>query len=154
MKKITPMVLDQIDMDLLNLLQEDGRMALKDLAAKVYMSSPAVAARIELLKKAGYIHGYRGILNYRLLGYHIKAFINLELEPVQKKEFYPFIKSEKNVVECNCVTGEYAMLIQVLFPSTEELDGFINRLQKFGKTKTQIVFSTSVEHRGIQIIES
>ena len=34
---------------------------------------------------------------------------------------------------------------------TEELDDFINTLQKFGKTSTQIVFSTPVEHRGLPV---
>ena len=70
-------------------------------------------------------------------------------EPYQKKEFYPFIQSVPNVIECNCVTGEYSMVLEVLFPSTTELDKFIGELQRFGRTKTLIVFSTSVEHRGI-----
>jgi Lrp/AsnC family leucine-responsive transcriptional regulator len=32
-----------------------------------------------------------------------------------------------------------------------DLDAFIGEVQKFGKTSTQIVFSTAVEHRGIQV---
>jgi Lrp/AsnC family leucine-responsive transcriptional regulator len=32
------------------------------------------------------------------------------------------------------------------------LDAFIGEVQRFGKTSTQIVFSTAVEHRGIQIL--
>lgn len=75
----------------------------------------------------------------------------MEVKPGQKKDFYPYIKSCDNVIECNCVTGEYAMLIEVMFKSTEELDHFIGELQKFGSTKTQIVFSTSVPHRGIPL---
>ena len=43
------------------------------------------------------------------------------------------------------------MLIEVMFKSTEELDHFIGELQKFGSTKPQIVFSTSVPHRGIPL---
>ena len=50
--------------------------------------------------------------------------MNMELEPVQKPEFYPFIESIPNVIECNCVTGNYSMLMKVAFPSTIELDGF------------------------------
>ena len=40
---------------------------------------------------------------------------------------------------------------RVEFLNTEELDDFINTLQKFGKTSTQIVFSTPVEHRGLPV---
>ena len=90
-------------------------------------------------------------INPVFLGYHIKAFINLEVEPNQKKDFYPFIQSIPNVIECNCVTGDYSMLIEVAFRSTMELDHFINELQQFGRTKTQIVFSTSVEHRDLPV---
>ena len=64
--------------------------------------------------------------------------MNMELEPVQKPEFYPFIESIPNVIECNCVTGNYSMLMKVAFPSAIELDGFIGQLQHFGKTQTQI----------------
>ena len=70
-------------------------------------------------------------------------------ESYQKKEFYPFIQSVPNVIECNCVTGDYSMLIEIAYQSTVELDHFINVLQRFGHTKTLIVFSTSVEHRDI-----
>ena len=93
-------------------------------------------------------------LNPALLGYPIKAFINLEVEPVQKKEFYPYIEKVHNVVECNCVTGDYSMLIEGLFVSTIELDQFIGELQHFGRTRTQIVFSTSVEHRQVTAHEA
>ena len=83
----------------------------------------------------------------------IKAFINLDMDPQRKPEFYPYIRSCPHVVECNCVTGDYSMLIEVLFGTTQELDQFINHLQQFGRTRTQIVFSTPVEHRGVPVAE-
>jgi len=46
------------------------------------------------------------------------------------------------------------MLIKVCFQSTMDLDAFIGEVQRFGKTNTQIVFSTAVEHRGIQTLEN
>ena len=143
--------MDKIDKKLITLLQNNARMPLKALAENVFLSSPAVSARIERLEKEEIIEGYEVKINQIKLGYHITAFINLEVAPVQKPEFYPFIKTCPNVVECNCVTGDYAMLVEVMFKSTEELDHFIGELQTFGSTKTQIVFSTSVEHRGIPL---
>ena len=143
--------MDKIDKKLVILLQENARMPLKVLAEKVFLSSPAVSARIERLEKEEIIVGYEAKINQLKLGYHITAFINLEIAPVQKPEFYPFIKSCPNVIECNCVTGNYSMLLKVAFPSTMELDTFIGQLQKFGRTSTQIVFSTPVEPRGIDV---
>lgn len=145
--------MDKIDRQLITLLQEDARMPLKALAEHVFLSSPAVSARIERLQKEHIIEGYEAKVNQQKLGYHITAFINLEVAPAQKPEFYPFIKDCKNVVECNCVTGNYSMLLKVIFPSTMELDTFIGQLQKFGRTSTQIVFSTPVAPRGIDVNE-
>ena len=144
--------LDSIDKKIIEILQANARTPIKDIAAEVFLSSPAVSSRIEKMEKAGMISGYHAQINYLLFGYHIKAFINLEVEPYQKKEFYPFIQAIPNVIECNCVTGDYAMLIEVAFQTTIELDHFINELQHFGRTKTLIVFSTSVEHRDVPVV--
>ena len=143
--------LDNIDKKIIEMLQKNARVSIKDIAKEVFLSSPAVSARIEYLEKSGVISGYHAQVNPMFLGYHIKAFINLEVEPSQKKEFYPFIQAIPNVIECNCVTGDYSMLIEVAYRSTVELDHFINVLQQFGRTKTLIVFSTSVEHRDLPI---
>ena len=141
---------DRIDEQIIRTLQENARIPLKALAEKVFLSSPAVSARIERLEREGIITGYHASVDRLKLGYHITAFINLEVETCQKQEFYPYIKKCPNVLECSCVTGNYSMLIKVAFPSTMELDTFIGHLQHYGKTSTQIVFSTVVEPRGIQ----
>lgn len=143
--------MDDIDVVLLSMLQKNARTPIKTLAQEVFLSSPAVSARIEKLEKQGVITGYMATINPMKLGYHITAFINLEMSPKQKPEFYPFIQACPNVLECNCVTGSYSMHIKVAYPSTMELDTFIGQLQKFGNTSTQIVFSTSVEPRGIDV---
>lgn len=148
MKKDT---LDHIDIAILNILQENASTPIKEIAAQVFLSSPAVSARIERMERQGYILRYHAQVNPIALGYHIKAFISLEIEPIRKKEFYPYIKGCRNVIECNCVTGDYSMLLEVLFPDTVTLDQFIGELQSYGRTRTLIVFSTPVEHRGIQL---
>lgn len=143
--------MDKIDYHLISLLKEDARMPLKQLAQKVFLSSPATAARLERLEKQGIISGYTAVLNHKLLGYPIVAFINLELEPPMKSVLYPFIKAHPNVLECNCVTGNYSILMKVAFDSTENLDTFINQIQTFGSTQTQIVFSTVKENGSVDL---
>ncbi len=146
---VTATVVDETDLQILSMLRENARTSLKSIAERTYLSSTAIAARIEKLEKGGYIQGYYARLNSAAFGLKIKAFIHLEVEPIQKQDFYPYIRSCPNVVQCNCVTGEYSMLVEVVFASTTELDRFIGELQHFGKTKTQIVFSTPVEYRDV-----
>ena len=143
--------MDSIDLKLIGLLQKNARVPLKQLAEQVFLSSPATAARIERLEREGILTGYSAIVDHKKLGFPIVAFINLEVQPVQKPEFYPFMTGHPNVLECNCVTGHYSMILKVAFESTEALDAFINKLQAFGNTETQIVFSTPLPTRGIQV---
>ena len=71
---------------------KNARMPLKEIAEHVFLSSPAVSARIERLEKEGYITGYQVKLNPALLGYPIKAFINSRLSRFRKKNFIPILK--------------------------------------------------------------
>lgn len=141
--------LDKTDLKIISMLENNARISVKEMAKETYLSSPAVSARIRRLEESGVISGYHAAIDYARLGYHIKAFINLEVNPSDKAEFYPYIKSLKNVVECSCVTGDYSMLNEVKYERPEELDHLVNDLQRFGHTKTLIAFSTSVRHRGI-----
>lgn len=148
--------MDAIDLRLITLLQKNARMPLKSLAAEVYLSSPATAARIERLEREGVILGYSARLDLKKIDLPITAFINLDLDPKQKPTFYPFIRSYPNVLECNCVTGRYSQLIKVAFESTEALDSFVGELNAFGHTETQIAFSSPQPAReaGIEAIYS
>lgn len=142
--------MDKIDRQIINMLQQNARVSLKQMSQTCYISSPAIAARISKLEKKGIITGYHSTVNLEKLNFHVKAFVQVQLEPRQKKEFYPYIQQIPNVIECNCVTGDFSEVMEVVFPSTSDLDDFINVVQqKFGKTSTQIVFSTSVQHRGV-----
>lgn len=144
--------MDKIDRKIINSLQKKARASLKDLSKECFISSPAIAARINKLEKSGIINGYHSSIDIEKIGFHVRAFIQVQLEPRQKDEFYPYVQSIPNVVECNCVTGDYSEIMEVIFPSTTDLDNFINTIQqRFGKTSTQIVFSTSVQHRGITL---
>ena len=145
--------MDDIDRKILKLLQANARMSLKTIAENTFLSSPAVSARIERLEKEGIITGYHAMVDPMKLGYHILAFINLDVVPEDKPKSYAYAKEVPNVLECSCVTGDFSMLMKVAFQSTMELDMFIGQLQKFGKTSTQIVFSTHVGPRGMDVDE-
>ena len=145
--------MDRIDRKIIDILQTNARAPLKEIADRVFLSSPAVSARIAKLEKDGVLTGYQAQVAPLKLGQLVKAFINLEVQPEDKSEFYPYIEKCPNVIECNCVTGDYSMILEVQFPSTTDLDQFIGELQEFGRTKTLIVFSTNVEHRGVWVQE-
>ena len=117
--------MDDIDRKILKLLQENARTSLKTIAEKTFLSSPAVSSRIERMEREGIILGYEAQVDPIKLGYHILAFINLNVLPEDKPKFYAYANGVPNILECSCVTGEYSMLMKVAFPSTRELDIFV-----------------------------
>ena len=84
--------LDEIDEKILTILQDNARTSLKDIAAEVFMSPTAVGARIDKMLEEGVLEGFTTRINPEAMGHYIKAFINLQVEPEQKAEFYPFIE--------------------------------------------------------------
>lgn len=143
--------LDKTDLVILDYLQKDARTSIKDIAKDVFLSSPAVSTRIEKLCKNGYIRTFRAEIDLVKLGFYVKAFIDVAIPPEKKPEFIEFAEKTPNVLECCSVTGEYSMHIKTAFHTTQELDAFVTKLQRYGHTKTQIVFSTAVEPRGIPL---
>ena len=75
----------------------------------------------------------------------------MEVSPSAKEKLYEYLRSSPQVTECSRVTGEYSLLIKVLFKNTLDMDKFLNELQHYGRTKTQIVFSSVIDHRGVII---
>ena len=82
--------MDHIDRCIVDILQHNARLPVKEIASRVSLSSPAVCARIERLEKSGVLAGYQAMINVTAIGYLVKAFINLEVEPDQKPAFYPY----------------------------------------------------------------
>lgn len=143
--------LDNIDLQILAILQENARTPIKTIAGKVFISPPTVAARIDAMENSGVLLGYHARVSDAVLGNPVRAFINLEVSPERRGELYPFLEGCPEVVECCHVTGEYSVLMETVFDSTASLEVFIGKLQDFGRTKTQIVFSAVVEHRGFRL---
>lgn len=139
--------MDAADRIILKALAENARTPIRGLAEKAFLSSPAVSARVDRMEKAGVIRSYQASLDLKALGYEILAFINLAMLPERRNEFREWIESCVNVLECHHVTGAYSLLIKAAFASTGEMERFVSRLQIYGATQTQIVFSTLVEPR-------
>ena len=76
--------MDHIDKEILQILQKNARTSLKTIAERTFLSSPAVSARIEKMEKEQIITAYQAQVNPTKLGYHIIAFINLNVLPDRK----------------------------------------------------------------------
>lgn len=134
--------MDKLDFDILRLLNSNARISFKQISETVGITSPAVRTRIDKMEKDGIIRGYYTELTPKSIGYMVTAFISVSVDPGMKEAFFAYIQDCPNVTECYGITGNYFAMLKVLFRSTMDLDNFLNQIQKYGETSTNIVLST------------
>jgi Lrp/AsnC family leucine-responsive transcriptional regulator len=74
------MKLDRYDCQILEILQEDGRMNNQDLAERIGLSPSPCLRRVRALEDAGLIVGYRAHLDARKLGLTLMALIHISMD--------------------------------------------------------------------------
>lgn len=140
--------MDKIDIKILSLLEEDGRMPVKEISSRINLTSPAVSERIKRLEKQEVISGYQAILNHEKLGYIIRAIVNITMRVEKYQQFYELAQNDPAIVECYHVTGQYTMAIIVAVKEVNELEHLLNKIQKYGDTNTQIILKTPFDRKG------
>ncbi len=141
--------LDDIDMTLLEVLQEQGRTKRNELAESTGLSVPAVSERMKKLEEAGFITGYRALVDPRRLGFDVTAFISVTVD--SSKHYGAFlerVRATDEVVECHAVTGEGTHLLKVRTRNTEGLEKLLARVQSWNgvvRTMTRVVLSSPKE---------
>ena len=139
--------MDKYDRMLLCALLENGRASYADLARKVNLSAPAVAERVAKLEASGVITGYQAKVDMAKLGLPIQCVIELRLNQHGNQKAYDDLIKIPQLTECHRVTGDPCVIMQAAVGSMPELEELINRIAKFGFSKTSIVLSSAIEKR-------
>ena len=74
------MQLDRYDRQILELLQQDGRISNQDLADRIGLSPSPCLRRVRTLEEAGVITGYRALLDAKKLGLSLMALIGISMD--------------------------------------------------------------------------
>ena len=147
MPKISRLLADARNVELLEALLEDPRQPVTRLAATVGMSAPAVKERLNRLEDAGVIRGCRLELDPAALGWPITAYVRVRPAPGQLPKIAELARAMPQVVECHRVTGEDCFIVKVHLDALEHLDVILDRFLQYGQTTTSIVQSTPVPLR-------
>src|SRR5438552_12947344 len=100
---------DSIDRKIMKELQDDGRITNLALSQRVGISAPPCLRRVRSLERAGYIKGYRALLDGKLLGFEVTAFAMVHLASqaeVDLQAFAAFVRAQPLVRECWMRCGE------------------------------------------------
>ena len=107
--------LDRIDLRILKILQDDGRLSNLKLAEQVLLSPAAVLARVQRLTREGYILGYEARLNPLKLGAGLLVFVEVLLDRTTPNVFEAFkaaVQVRPEIMECHMVAGGFDYLLK------------------------------------------
>lgn len=141
--------MDITDHRIIDILQKDGRISMKDLGKIVGLTSPAVSERVKRLEEAGIIEGYKAIVSPDALGRVIKAFIHISLPSNMYQEFIEDARQDPRIVECHHITGDDCSVLKVIVKDMYELEEVIDSIKKIGSTKTSVILSTPIQTKSI-----
>jgi Lrp/AsnC family transcriptional regulator, leucine-responsive regulatory protein len=139
--------LDTIDRAIIAVLNENGRITVRELAAKIGLSSPSVTERIHKLEDAGAIRGYTIVVDPKVFGLGIAVHVRMRAKPGEVKRLVQMLIDAPEVVEADRVTGEDCFLARLLVSDMHELETVIDRFLPFASTDTAIVQSSTVARR-------
>ena len=123
--------LDALDRRILRELQDDGRITNVELARRVGISPPPCLRRLRALEGAGYIKGYRALLDAKLLGYDITVFALVHLSSqadADLKQFEEFVRGQPLVRECWMLSGEIDFILKCVAPDLKTFQSFVTEL--------------------------
>lgn len=105
------MNLDRYDLQILRVLQEDGRISNQDLADSINLTPSPCLRRLHSLEESGLITGYRALLDAKKLGLSLMALILISMDqhtPERLSNFEAKIVEIPDVLECLLITGQDA----------------------------------------------
>ncbi|MEY3552974.1 MAG: hypothetical protein RL735_1322 [Pseudomonadota bacterium] len=122
--------LDEIDRKLLNLLQQDSRLTLQQLADKVGLSPTPCHRRIRLLEERGVIARYSATVDQRKVGLPVSVFISIKLARQTEEDLQKFAKAVAlwpEVLECYLMTGHRDYLMRVVVADLSAYEQFLKQ---------------------------
>ncbi|GII95383.1 AsnC family transcriptional regulator [Sinosporangium siamense] len=138
--------LDSVDRKILDLLVQDGRRSILNIAEEVNLSPAPVKRRIDRLERAGVIAGYTAILDHSRLGDSIEAFTELRFAgDTNVESITGTVIDLPEVVEVFTVAGDPDALVRVRVAGVQHLKEVIDKMRRSGHiigTKTLMILDS------------
>ena len=139
-------MLDQFDKKILDLLQQNAKLTIKEISSMVQLSVTPVFERVKKLEREGYIKGYHAKLSREKLGLNLMVICNISLDTHQSQyieKFQQDIMHLQEVKACYHIGGMYDYLLMIVVKDMEEYQHFVSKklasLEHIGKVQSSFV---------------
>ena len=135
--------LDKTDLQLLKILQENGRISIKELAQRVHLSPTPVFDRVRRLESTGVIERYTAVLGQGFI-----VFCSVRLRRMGKDIAHDFVERVKDipeVAECYNISGEFDYLLKIYAPDMQYYNEFcinvLGTIESLGSIQSSFVMN-------------
>ena len=129
--------IDRKDIEIIKILENEGRIPVIELAKRVRLSHETVRYRLNKLTRTGVIEKFIVRIDKRKLGYNIYAVIMIATWNYTKEEwdrFFEYLMGHDNIVSVEKITGNYDLKIAFWSRDPEELDSISHSIKtRFSK---------------------
>ncbi|CAM1372737.1 AsnC family transcriptional regulator [Tenacibaculum litopenaei] len=138
---------DYIDKQILNILRTDARKAYSQIAEELKVSNSLIHQRIKKLQHEGVLGKAEFIVDENKLGYKTKSYTGIRLREARfAKSVMKELEKIEEIVECNFVSGNYAIFILIFAKDNEHLQKIlydeVHLINGVAGTDTFISFDT------------
>ena len=122
--------MDKTDIEILSILQREGRISWAQLAERINRSASACQRRVEALVAAGIIESFTVNLDEKKLGHGVKAFVavNIDRQNTQLAQaFRRRVREHPQVQACHMISGTIDFILEVVAKDLESFGTFIDR---------------------------
>ncbi len=117
--------LDSVDRAILDLLQEDGRLANVDLADAVNLSPSACLRRVRRLEEEGFINQYVALINPSRVGMGTNVFVEITLSSQAEDALDAFeiaVTKRPEIMSCHLMAGDFDYLLRVVIDDVADYE--------------------------------
>lgn len=151
--------LDKTDLQILRTLQENSRLTIKELAARVHLSTTPVFERLKRLENNGFIQKYIAVLDAEKLNQGFIVYCNVKMRRMSydiASEFTRIIKNIPEVTECYNISGSFDYLLKIHAPNMKYYQEFIlnvlGQVENLGSLESTFVMDIVKQDYAIPII--
>jgi DNA-binding Lrp family transcriptional regulator len=143
------MKLDDHDRNILEELQQDGRISNVQLARRVHLSESACLRRVRTMEKSGLIERYTAEIDQRKVGLPDNVFVSITLQRQDQADLQAFeeaVRGVPEVMECYLMTGEFDYLLRVVVSDAADFErihsGDLTRLPGVARLQSSFALRT------------
>jgi len=141
------MKIDEKDRLIINILSNDARLPVSEIARRVGLSGPSTSERIRRLEDNGVISRFTVELDLVALGYPLQAIVRIKPRPGNMHVVEDMILNEPGFLDCDKVTGEDCFVTRLALRSIADLDPVLLPFHDKAETNTAIIKSSPLRAR-------